>query len=294
MRKLLAATWVILNITIIAQSQAKADEAPAHPQTEAKPALAPAYSTEALDLTTTKLPAGYMGHDPERLYTALAGKFSEKGEFESTQEYEARLAQARTTPVIANLSLSDTFAGQIDLSKGTHEVRYDADQKVLRVTLELDLAVLDTGSFRYENRLKEIRLKERTKVLDVYTGKTAAGVEREVPKRQMDSWELLFTNFQSFPFKRGKYADVTFDMELPIALPMDVPAAKAAKPNLRALAVFQFKEPYIRNYENHVMPTLSLPEERLLHWYFLVTEVKEIWFYNLEMGEVYSKIRSAK
>jgi hypothetical protein len=108
------------------------------------------------------------------------------------------------------------------------------------------------------------------------------------------SWHLLFPNFQNFPFKPGKYAEVSFDMRLLASLPMDVTTAKSAKSNLRLLTLFELKEPYIRSFSNHVFPTFKLPQERLIHFYYLAGEVKELWFYNAETGEIYSKVRPVK
>jgi hypothetical protein len=84
----------------------------------------------SLDLSVERLPARFVGHDSRRIGETLWKKFAEKNEFESTQQYQARLRSEKEKPLFGDLTLNSILALTIEHES---ELSYDADRQICQV-----------------------------------------------------------------------------------------------------------------------------------------------------------------
>lgn len=243
-----------------------------------------AYSIVAIDPTAQKLPTNYIGQDPKSCFVNIVDHFAlQKGEFETTADYNARLAKADTVPVIGNLMPSDVYAFKIDDS--VPEFQYDADKQVLHIGFSNQ--GWGTQSSWGDGGLL---LKQVPQSLDTYTGTNAMGAQVTVAAAKTILLELHVINQKRFKFKAKDYGMSGYSVE-DLNMPSDI--AKLVKPSLGILAVGHLsrqKTGYVSTQDDHSEPTFSNPTDITITHDQINMSVDEFLIYNVVTGDVYSTI----
>lgn len=265
------------------------------------------YSIQSFDLTITRLPTGFRGHDAEAIYKRLAkrGSALSKREFETTESFRTRITAESAQQLMGGLTRSSIFAFVI----GNVESRYDADLQILKTWSALKTVSDDTN---YKNQNRSVQWGKHN-LSKHYVGRNAFGVLAKVESHKVDVFEVAFENYQDFPVV--KYIDSvqedvlksigvtpkseddyeTFgDVAFAAALKMDPQSARRAKKNLRVLLVCRLRPPYTIEGGHYTKPTIDSPREFLFNNYSLNTELLEVWFFDISTGQVYSKQKRTK
>jgi hypothetical protein len=119
------------------------------------------YSTGALDLDLQKLPSNYYGHSIVAIYDALddINETPAKGDFETTEKYQARLVALKKQPLIGKLSKQDIFA--LSLPTG---FEYNADTSLLTVSVATRKLIEYYKIMDYVTFIQEISNKNKSYV----------------------------------------------------------------------------------------------------------------------------------
>lgn len=219
------------------------------------------FSTDRFDLAATSLPRMFMGNSPSNLHQALLrGKPSEKGEFETTAQFEARQAAFSERPLLERLTSQDPIAISISPPPRQFDIslKYDAD--AARMMLQLSKA--------YFPRECSLPLQSNSRKTGSYIGANAFGAKIKVTKHEVDY--LCLTG-----------ADDT-KVDFPLARDKD----ERVKATLRVLLVGQLVPPYASQAENYSSATISSPEEVMYRTYVLHMNVEQVWVYDWMTGEV--------
>lgn len=250
----------------------------------------PTYAATEIDPNTKQLPRLYEGVDPATLYDELEkrSKQNRKGEFETTEAFNTRLATLEGKPLIGSikkdalipLSISN---GSSILDKVTSV--YDADKNELTAGLELESPIIGV---RAELEKRAARLKVLFGPTSTYVGQNAFGAKVQIEKRYTYVSEVLIENFRDFlTAPTGTYKDT-----VTVNLRMGPSEAIAAKSNLRVLALLRLTDPYFKEGFMSHEPTVSEPRDTLTVFKYLVGDVSELWFYNYSSGQVYAKLQA--
>lgn len=224
-----------------------------------------------LDTSVITLPPNYQGADIKALYRKLA--IPPKGEFETTQAYQARAAKIPT----------GIWAFVIEGSE-EHPIKwvYNADQATFFIRIYTrDLGVVPG----------KIDLKQTSKYEGQYVGSNAMGVSKTIKKYLNKTWSILFDG--ELPGYYYTFVDIAI-----LITPEHAPAMKerlsvfvvcqtgtASIPGERtpsdSLAVRQmYKE-----------PTIDSPYEITSYFYEIPhTKVLAFWVYDKKTGEILCKL----
>ncbi len=114
-----------------AENEKRIAKETAEEEAEQKLEYEPLYGDKFLEIPfnpyVEKLPENFQGHDIKQLWDAL--QIDEKGEFESTTDYQKRLDDLRKKPLFGTVFLDSHFA-----VKGKPSERYDADREVFQIS----------------------------------------------------------------------------------------------------------------------------------------------------------------
>lgn len=93
----------------------------------------PRYSSAEFALTETRLPPNYHGHDFRHVYAVLDKRSGQlKGEFESSADYEKRIAAQAAQPVVGKMTTGSLYAFEL----WPITSYYDADTELLDAKVE--------------------------------------------------------------------------------------------------------------------------------------------------------------
>lgn len=223
----------------------------------------PKYSVLPFDVNLEKLPPHFYGHDVE----ALVGPLQErghptKGEFETTQEYEQRLKQLSEKPVLGNLRVDSYYAFKADT-----EFDYDADRQSLGLSVKAKTIRGD---------LLMLFLHSTDQHLRSYTAKNAFGAEVEVNVEDDEYYSLEFDN----------------GPDIGVYIAMAPTDAEKAKPSINALVVCKLKPPFVDLRTDYHRATFDSPFSGSSKYYDIFIEVRAIWFYDFESGQVLAKVKA--
>lgn len=95
-----------------------------------QPSPNPATNPVKPNIGADSLPPNFAGQDAKTLFTQLSDlkRRLMKSEFETTAEYEKRVAQEKQKPLLGNLTIRDTFS----LVVSNVEASYDADSQKMK------------------------------------------------------------------------------------------------------------------------------------------------------------------
>ena len=228
------------------------------------------YSSEPLDYSVEKLPPHFQGHN---LFEAIQ-KIKpprNKGEFEKTKDFEARVARWKSLPFLGSITPTDFLAFELGaFSPETVSYQYDADREELKVTVQKEYHSSPPGTW--------IETFRHSKTLGSYIGVTGMGVKLRVTKHSINSVGIAVSGdvlILSDPF--------SFTKSIPVE------EAQQLKPNLAAFAIVTLASPYKVNERTSETASLSDPNERLTQFSGLYVWLKSIWLINKKTGDVLVK-----
>lgn len=249
------------------------------------------------DVSTKKLPPNFTGHNIKALYAELSKRQSraEKGEFETTTEFESRVKREADAPILGGLPVDSTLAFKLMNASG--ETVYDADAQTLTLALALGKPIKEYESVEY---MRELSVEYEI-AKDTYQASNAMGAQIDVTRHRGKNYNLAFANFPTFQVKRylnsitrklGYTSDIHKIDAIVIEMSMDVPTAKRVRDTLAALAIVRLVKPYTFEGTFYDKPTFNRPEEFFVQSFYLNVEVLELWVYDTATGEIYAKLKS--
>ena len=248
-------------------------------------------ATVPLDPAMTHLAPQYQGVDPRVIYNELERRSKLiKGEFETTAEFNARMARVQAAPLIGTVMKDSTIPftlanGETMLDKVT--TRYDADNGVLAVSIEMSAPIIGV---EMDTDKRSLPLKYDFEASSSYVGQNAFGARVIIKKTFANIFELLIDNYRDYERVRPD-SPVTFHHTITAKLEMTPAEAMGAKPTLKVLALVTLRDPYIlEGYISH-KPTVSEPRDTFAVYKYLVAELREFWIYDYASGRVYAKWR---
>lgn len=214
------------------------------------------------DVSVQSLPTNFSGSSIVAAFAEF--RVAPKGEFETTDEYEARLTRVPT----------GTYAFVIPPRYTTSA--YDADTGLLTTTPDHMIPADGYG----ESAFAGIELSREDESKRRYIGSNAYGASVQIEEYRYQSLSLI-TNLDSVP-------------SLSVAVPRA--AAPQAKQNTRVLVVVQLDEDSaMAEYHEHMgvatgfrheKPTFDDPEEVTINDYSVRAKVWEFWLFDRPTGRV--------
>lgn len=211
-------------------------------------AASPACSYKAGDQVTFTKPADYL----PIAKTNQAAVGEEKGEFETTEDYQKRLEAAKKALGIKPVLLE--FRTNHD-----HEdsgVTYIADEQQFRVFMGAWSGSLYGIDYRY---MDKVILSETPVTADTYMASNSYGNQVEVRRRVSDV--VAIKSWETFPkdiwWKLPKNKDG--EEGYSIYVPVPIEKAKAFKSRLVTGVEFLPKPPFFSTDDYHIRPTLESP-----------------------------------
>jgi hypothetical protein len=248
----------------------------------------PAYDPAPFDLGVEKLLPEYNGADAEMLFSALAA-IKDKGEFETTEQYKARIAAKDARPVIDSLYANSLLAFRF-LVEETH---YDADAQLL-----------DAVAIRSND--------DSLTTLELATAKSADGFIRVLPWRRdtIDLGTHDASNTLGETVEISKSMEFELDVELcrealncvdlpkdafKVSMPPD--AAEKAKSKIALLCIGHLQaDPSQRalHLTGHSEPKIDRRSDFYSDSYTDASIIGfrpvALWLFNIETGDVLKKI----
>lgn len=211
-------------------------------------AASPACSYKAGDQVTFTKPADYVS--VAQANQGAAGE--EKGEFETTEDYQKRLEAAKTALGIKPMLLE--YPANHD--REDSGVTYLADEQQFRVFLGAWSGSLYGINYRY---MDKVILSETPISVDSYMASNSYGNQIEVMRKVSDV--IAIKSWDTFPKDIGWKLPKTKDGEEgdAIYVPVPIEKAKAFKSRLVTGVEFLPKPPFFSTDDYHVQPTLETP-----------------------------------
>jgi hypothetical protein len=187
---------------------------------------------------------------------------SGKGEYETTEEYNAR--KAKTT---------DSDSTKIYYFDIPYNTKYNADKSLLKIFL------------KYNKYSKSISLDAELKNEGTYTAKNGYGTEVEVAKKSLDVYEL---GINSIPSRLKQNDDICIELTLSPAEAKEIIENKY----LKAVIATKFK-----SYNDFKMDLFKKeakfndPEEVKYYTNLIQGEIKEIYLYDTNKCKELSNIK---
>ncbi len=254
-------------------------------------------------LGSGRIDPGYMGIPVAEVVDAIEKiTGAEKGEFESTVDYNARKAAALTGKFLSGSSVDDTFAFVSRVSKvepGIEGLGYDfnADTSEVRLFALPELSSMnglgapDNQTIRHVSYdLDQFDLDFKINSKSTYEASNAYGAKVTVNKTSSTSLGIAVNRSPFLSFTRGLFNPnpipaVQFNLE-------NVRAAKEL-PALKALVVMKMAAPYVVYNFSHSAPTRDNPRDTSIQSKYLTGNVSGIVFYSGVTGEIFARLPEA-
>jgi hypothetical protein len=238
-----------------------------------------------------KIPRNFVGNNFEEIYYYLLRNKpkTRKDEFETTAEYEQRIADKTKVSLGNGLTAQDSLIFVYhpgDFATYGLRTQYDADKEILSVEIKTrkhSAYLLSKELVVFGTEVKPYKFEKE----GTYIGQNAYGTKVNVTKYLWHNFYLGFANIEDFEGYSGNLFP-----RIKTELPMSVEKAKQVKPNISALYITNLINPYMSiGGEDLQKPTVSKPEETKVYDLYLIGELKGIWIFDKTTGEVLSKIQ---
>ena len=221
------------------------------------------------------------------LYLALTSKVADytKGEYETTEDFEARMSKICDKTIAGNLKYCDSvgFLTQYDI-----KYSYDADEKKLVVGVPLkgeafDTNYVKTGSKKY---VGTNAFGAKAKITSSEFLTLAVSMRRDEPKPEPEG-----NDRPRRMMKPAMYAGVFYRQArtLTLNVPMSPDEAKDMKNNGGIVIIGKLYKPYTDKYLSHSKPTITEPTEVIDDIRYVVIDPSEIWVVNTKTGKIFSR-----
>lgn len=216
--------------------------------------------------------------DIKVLYNALKALASPKDQFETTAQYEERLARLRSQPLEGGKSLYDTLSVLMPISN--YFFKYDADKQAVRVEHMLGF---DTQPFglsypsgavpphsAYEDRfgddMRTLELARDRRSGRTYEASNAYGAKADVEVSHVTEHNLVLMNVEGNITCTGQHVE--------FSAPPD--EARGLRDNLAAVVRFVIRRPYIVESTFHSPPRIDRPREIFSTEYNVIGRATEV------------------
>lgn len=224
------------------------------------------YSKEAFNEGVARLPVGYRGNSIVETYRQRA--VAPKGEFETTEEYKARVASIH----------AGTFAFVIE----NPYIKYDADTGAFDV--EVLKAPINTGLTLDGSA---VWLKEELTPQGKYVGVNAFGVSATITKERVDVYSLSLRD----------EVDGEWMHAVRLSLPMAAERASRLKSRLRVFLICEMthgdtpalmSQDWSRGATGYLelTPTIDNPTRRDTFFFTMSARLLGWWVFDVNSGEV--------
>lgn len=221
------------------------------------------------NMPTDSLPLNFVGHDAKTLYTQLLDlkKRLVKNEFETTAQYEKRIAEEIQKPILDNLTVKDTFSFVVS----NVYAAYNADAQKMRFLLPVQ-----------KSEMAELYRKS-----NIYSRNNKYDGDLSRSNLYSIRWE---TGGYSMPSRQGVFFDETghlivtgrdYSPGFSVEVPLDVEKAKRLKNTTKAVIVAKLEEPYAGTLTN-------------LYGIQLQVRIVDIYFFDPQTGKILAKMSEVK
>jgi hypothetical protein len=286
------------------------------------------YSGTPFNPAVARLPANYQGNNADTLYQLIEKreKSRTKGEFETTEQYRARIERQDRQPLAGSLQVTSLLAFKLADVK----FHYDADRQVMQLYVPAAFAVDELDQI--DNSKLALKLHESVSSRS-YAASNAFGATAVVKERDVKSTEIGVVNAGDFDFRtikiaEGKTPEVKFGAEPGIekydqkigdglVIPNDQPEttedrdapsecyagcfygelhlapgqARRLKQSARALVIGSLADRAASKGASSGDATIENPTAYFEQVRYINLEVSEIWIYGPETGTVFVKIQ---
>lgn len=219
---------------------------------------------------------GYAGHDLRIVYKSLEARGKrEKGEFETTDAFNARMEQEDKLPLFGSVNKTDNLA----LLISDPETGYNADNQSFKILLPTEWSSQD----KYMLGIKGQEISRETKT---YTGGNTYGARVNVKSYSSSTSVLAITNHMDF----APEGSTPIDRYVRIVVenvPVDI--AKKLKGNLSAVCVFKLELPFIATDGFLSKPAISDPTEVFKYNELIFGRISSVIIFNKKSGKVLYK-----
>lgn len=200
-----------------------------------EPAATPAEGSVKSTVPVDSLPSNFAGHDTKILYSQLLDLRHRllKSEFETTAQYEKRVADELRKPIVGDLTIGDTFS---IVASGVR-ADYDADSQ----TMQLFLPVEKSQMAELQRRIGSGRDRKTADDLS-YVNLYSIQLAREHGYAKQG---LFFEETNNFMLKKKDYLEGFF-----VEVSLGVEEARRIKSMIKALVVVRFEEPFAAGDES--------------------------------------------
>lgn len=234
-----------------------------------------AYLNGSFDSSLSKLPHNFKGHNIVKLYNGLSefvsDELDEKSEFETTKQYQNRIASGLRKPYYGKCNLDSQIAFEIPLAK-----EYNADTQVFKAAIMPGTRWFELKKYDSIEGYQYIFVKKMEKISH-YIGSNVFGVTAEVTKINEDSY---YIKYKSLPLDKNNTYTVTINTD----------EAKQLKLHLKAIVIGKIVRPFTSYVGHYIAATFTEPTEYYIHGYYIYFEPKELWFVNDSSGIIIDKV----
>jgi hypothetical protein len=236
-----------------------------------------AFAKDPFDLSVDKLPSYYLGHSIITLYNALDKMVPQRSEYETGDNYLARLREQLGNELYA-----------FKLPRDNVYLTYEADSNALQVWIVpssvtasmLTKSVLEhDSSLYYGPNASSFTIWESPDRVSYYTASNGFGVRKRVSRALRSAYSVVDTKY-------------THDIKLHITMPPT--KAIWIKPRVGALVIGKRAISPLRplvnfSYVYHISPTLTEPQEYYVTYKCVVFDLQELWIFDTVSGEILTK-----
>ena len=249
-------------------------------QTNSKAKVLPVAPSSGL---IQKFPPGFVGQDIESITKRLTTSTLAKSEFETTQQYETRLALAKDSRQLVFVLRVGSEDGDVASFK------YDADNQAM--TAELwgvsTSKILSEDETPHFINIREVLVKRRLLRSRQYIGSNAFGAKHLISSKEYDEFGLAFDpNGLRGLFAVGKYGET---LTPKFSWSMKTVEAQEVKAFLRVAIFCVQSSPKIYKAEGHAKPTIDSPQEYITHHYYLPVLAEQVWIFDVRSGMIITR-----
>ena len=223
----------------------------------------------------------------------------QKGEFESTSDFNTRRAAALSAKFLDDYGIDDTFAVVRSVVSGGKypsglSYTFNADiSEVSIYVLPTSSTLNGVGRPHYQNDRQEghgldvFRFDTKTVAESTYQASNAYGATITVEKSNMSGIGIAASKVSFLHFKR----EVAYSNP-PSALRFTMDSSKAARelPALKALIVFKLAEPFMYYDFSHKKPSRDSSTDISMRYQFISGNILGIVFYSGITGEILARL----
>lgn len=265
----------------------------------------PAAQEVAPKFTPSSLSSGmidpkFKGVSPSHLVSSLEGlQDIKKGEFEKTEDFNKRKADALSIKLIDDYGVDDVFPFVVDVTKYStclHGIMYGYNPDMSKATLHISAYPESYGDRNfisgYDNQkydtfeLGREYQKDRT-----YIGSNAFGVQAKVTQVEGVIYTVASKKIDFVP---GKRTLSCFEKEALFKFNMDADTAAKELPTLKALIMLKVKPPFVLYRNFHSEATRSDPTETTVLTKALYGDVVGIVIYSGTTGKIVTQFPLTK